>query len=130
MKTIAGASLSPSTTMVPITTIVSAMLIQKFCGWRRAFSASVSVRVGTTPSAAPLSSPSRRSSRLPSHHATVKMKTSPIAWIGTSGLKISGIGSFSEAEARIIGPVHGRKLTPAANEAAQARMRLSRPSRS
>ncbi len=130
MKTIAGASLSPSATIVPITTIVSVMLIQKFCGWRRAFSASVSVRAGRTPSAAPFKSPSRRSSRLPSHHETVKMKISPIAWIGTSGLKISGIGSFSEAEARIIGPVHGRKFTPAAIEAAQARMRLSRPSRS
>ena len=57
MKTIAGASLSPSATMVPITTSVSAMLIQKFCGWRRAFSASVSVRVGTTSAASGLVEP-------------------------------------------------------------------------
>ena len=40
------------------------------------------------------------------------------------------IGSLSAAEARIIGPVHGRKFMPAAMDAAQASMRRSMPIRS
>jgi len=44
-------------------------------------------------------------------------------------MKISLTGMCSAAEARIIGPVQGRKLTPAASEATQARTRLSMPSR-
>ena len=50
--------------------------------------------------------------------------------MGTRGWKMSGMGSLSAAEARIIGPVQGRKFTPAAMEAAQARMRRSMPMRS
>ena len=38
-------------------------------------------------------------------------------------------GIFKEAADRIIGPVHGRKFTPAAMEAAHASTRLSMPSR-
>ena len=58
------------------------------------------------------------------------MKARPTSCTGTSGEKISGIGSLRAAEARIIGPVQGRKFTPAAIEAAQARMRRSMPTRS
>ena len=39
-------------------------------------------------------------------------------------------GDVQAAEARSVGPVQGRKLTPAAMEAAQARMRRSMPSSS
>ena len=38
-------------------------------------------------------------------------------------------GIFKEAAALIMGPVHGRKFTPAAMEAEHARTRLSMPSR-
>ena len=58
------------------------------------------------------------------------MKMMPTICTGTSGLKISGIGSLSDAEARIIGPVHGRNFTPAASDAAHARIRRSMPRRS
>ena len=58
------------------------------------------------------------------------MNARPTACTPMSGVKISGIGSLSAADARIIGPVQGRKLTPAAIEAAQARTRRSMPTRS
>jgi hypothetical protein len=40
------------------------------------------------------------------------------------------MGMCSDADARIIGPVHGRKLTPAAIETTQARIRRSMRRRS
>jgi hypothetical protein len=43
-------------------------------------------------------------------------------------VKICVTGIFKAADARSVGPVQGRKLTPAASEAAQARMRRSMPS--
>jgi len=43
---------------------------------------------------------------------------------------MSVTGICSEAEARIIGPVHGRKFTPHAIDVTHARMRRSMPRRS
>ncbi len=42
---------------------------------------------------------------------------------------MAATGIFKEAADRIIGPVHGRKFTPAAMEAEHARTRASMPSR-
>ena len=47
-----------------------------------------------------------------------------------SGQNSFAAGMPSAAEARTVGPVHGRKFTPAASEAAQASTRRSIPRRS
>ena len=59
-----------------------------------------------------------------------KTNASPVSCTRTSGAKIVVEGMCSAAEARIIGPVQGRKLTPAPIEAAHAKIRLSMPRRS
>ena len=58
------------------------------------------------------------------------MKTIPTTWAGMSGTKISCVVSSRAAAARMVGPVHGRKLTPAASPVIPASLRRSIPSRS
>jgi hypothetical protein len=125
MNMIAGGIFSPITTIVPSTTSVSTMLNQKFFGRRSAFCSSVSSRfgMGIAPSAPVY--PSRFSSRRPSHQATLNTNTRPTICTGINGLNNADIGRCSDADARIIGPVHGRKLMPAAIDAAAANTRLS-----
>ena len=107
-----------------ISATVSAALIQKRPG-RRIRSCS-SVNRGTAAEGpSPAVMPSRRSSRVPSMKATPNTNTRPTICTGTSGRNRSATGMWSAAEARSMGPVHGRKLTPAAMEVTHARMRLS-----
>ena len=54
---------------------------------------------------------------------------SPTICTGIIGMKIAEPGMCKAADARSIGPTHGRKLTPAAIDATHARMRRSIPSR-
>ena len=53
------------------------------------------------------------------------MKIRPTIWIFRIGWKIVAADMCSTAEARMVGPVHGKKFTPAAREHANARIRLS-----
>ena len=103
---------------------VSAALTQKRPG-RRIRSCSGVNRGTAAESASPAVMPSRRSSRVPSMKATPNTKTRPTICTGISGRKRSAAGMCSAADARSIGPVQGRKLTPAAMEVTHARIRLS-----
>jgi hypothetical protein len=125
MNMIAGGIFSPITTIVPSTTSVKTMLNQKFFGRRKACSSGVNSRFGIGTEALAAVRPSRFSSRRPSQNAMLKTNTKPITCTGISGLNKAEIGRCSDADARIIGPVHGRKLMPAAIETAAASTRRS-----
>ena len=125
MKATTGST--PPASIDPITTAVSATFSQKFPGLRSCRRASGNSRraIGSISQVPPR--PSRLDSRRPSHQATTNTKARPKHCTGINGRNNSAAGMCSAAEARIIGPVHGKKFTPAASDATQARIRRSIP---
>jgi hypothetical protein len=124
MKTATGSTIPA--TMAPI----KARLITKFLGRRSRRSSSDSSRRTVDAGLPTTAGPSRLASRRPSQKATAKTYARPTACTGIKGRNRAVVGTCNAVEARLIGPVQGRKFTPAAIEATHARMRRSIPSRS